>query len=253
MAYGKESSDEAAGIREGPMTQGALRVEVAAELRRLIETDVLRRAWVRRNEADLVDPQKPFIVYPPMNREPELGLAVAVVKLALLELKVDPMDEVGFLFVPKSATWMEAALGSLQVDYPRLRVVEATKDGELSSGWSSQGWQVGEVSVSSYTRGRVSGDEGSEIIWVKGVDTLAGWRVIVIDDVIAEGKTGVDLVTSIGKWEPARIDYVATVTKLMQGGSAALRNCGRVSKLVEAVRIAEVSDGGKIILASHDY
>lgn len=228
-------------IPDGPLIGAVLAEESPQRLREILQVDVARRAWVHADENHVFDPEKPFIVYGPMNREPEKSVAIAVAKLGYQELGIDPQDELLITGIPRSATWIAQVVMEKRM-FPNARQVILTKNfEEIPSRADFTSFEV-----ASYVHNRrADGSRGTESVYVLNPGQIDGAHLIVMEDVIAEGFTVNQVAGELRKLGADRIYVMAVFSKgPIQGGTEAIRDFGLVDNLIEAVRVAEVKGPG---------
>ena len=223
-------------IPDGPLMEAVLAAESSGQLRKILQDDVARRAWVHVDNDHPFDPKKPFIVYPPMNRKPEKAVAIAVAKLAYLELGIDPESEFLLTGIPRSATWIAQVVMEKKI-FPNARQVMLTKNPEEIS----YDVEVSTFEVTSYVHNRrEDGSRGTEMVYLTDPTQIDGAHLLVMEDVIAQGPTVNEVAKKLRELGARQIDVAAILSKgLIQGGTGRILDSGWVDSLVEVVRVAE--------------
>jgi len=229
-------------IPDGPLMEAVLAAESPGQLRKILQDDVARRAWVHADEIHPFNSKRPFIVYEPMNRKPEKAIAIAAAELACLELGIDSESEFLLTGIPRSATWIAQAVMEKKI-FPNARQVMLTKNPEEIPS----GVEFSTFEVTSYVHNRrEDGSRGTETVYMMTDPTqIDGAHLLVMEDVIAQGPTVNEVARKLKELGARQVDIVAILSKgLIQGGTKAILDAGLVDNLVEAVRVAKVRGPG---------
>ena len=226
---------------EGPLYGDVLAAQTPQELRQILASDVHNRAEVFADEHHPFDPEEPFIIYRPMNRLPELGTGLATIKLAMMEMHLDPNEPYLLLFAPQSASWMAEVIRYSNI-LPNSEILWATKNFDKIRLQAD----VVTVMTRSYTQNRQPDGSRSHVpLYIVNPGQIIDRRIVGFDDVLAEGFTPQDITTAL-KWLGAgQIDWAVTLSKgRIQGGTNRVTESGLVSNLVEAIQVQQVHGPG---------
>ena len=226
---------------DGPLMEAVLAAENPRQLREILQNDVAERAWVYTDESHPFDPKEPFIVYKPMNREPEGAVAIIVARLACLELGIDPHSNLALIGIPRSATWIAKVVMEKKI-FPNTRQVILTKNPEEVPS----DVEFSTLEVTSYVHNRQSdGSRGTEKIYIIDPSQIDGAHLLVMEDVIAQGPTVNEVAEKLRELRARQVDVAAILSKgLIQGGTSKIVEAGVVDNLVESVRVAKVKGPG---------
>lgn len=227
-------------LPRGRLYEPALQAETAAPLRALLREDMEARAWVKDDEDYPYHPGEPFIVYEPMNKKPEMGVAVLLGKLARFELGQDHEHGLVLIGVPRSATWMAQVIMEAGV-FPSAQVAHVTKEpADIPVGAS-----VHESLILSYAHKRKpDNSRAPEVVYFVHPERIAGKDVLLVDDVLAEGETVIGMARVMRDLGANRVDAAVVLSKVLQGGSKNIQESQLVEQLVEGVRVSAVRGPG---------
>lgn len=224
------------------LSEASWRVESLEELSTLIVEDIRARAVIHVDENHPFDPEKPFVIYPPMNRRPEAWLAIVLAQAAQIGFRLAADEPLTIIGMPRSARWIPQALMEKGL-FPRAMYLFATKDETEASGLEKP---YIEFDVLSYAHNRLhDGRRGTETVYLVRPELLRGTKVILFEDVIAQGWTVGGIGEVVAEYDPAGLYVVAPFSKgLIQGGTEFMQSCPFVTGAIELACVARVHGPG---------
>lgn len=208
----------------------------------MVAGNMLVSAEVHADAAHPFDPEKPFVIYPPMNRQPEAWLAVVLAQAAQIGFSLDTEEPLTIIGMPRSARWIPQALMEKGL-FSKAMYLFATKDQAeaVTLGKPYIGFDV-----LSYAHNRLhDGRRGAETVYLVEPEIIRGTRVILFEDVIAQGWTVGGIGEVIAGYDPAGLYVVAPFSKgLIQGGTEFMQSCPFVTGAIELVCAARVHGPG---------
>jgi hypothetical protein len=208
----------------------------------LVAEDMLARAQIHADEAHPFDSEKPFVIYPPMNREPEAWLAMLLARAAQISFGFPSEESLTIIGMPRSARWIPQALMEKGM-FPQAMYLFATKD---ATEVEILGKPRIAFDVLSYAHNRLQdGRRGMETVYLVEPELITGTKVILFEDVIAQGWTIGGIGEVIARYNPAGLYVVSPFSKgLIQGGTDFVQSCGFVTGAIELVCASEVKQPG---------
>lgn len=226
-------------ICRGRYYEKVVKSESADELRRILENDVAARAIVK-SDAGGFNPREPFIKYKPMNLNPETWVALALGKLARKEMELEDGEDLVLVGAPRSAIWIAKEIKRHKI-FPKADSAQVTKDADEIEGADD----LQAVKVLSYVHNRqANGTRGFEKMFFANPGLYSDRKVLVLDDVVAEGETVLGMAEALKEFGAREVYVSVVLSKLMQRGSRRLSESPLVDRLVEGVRVRTVEAPG---------
>lgn len=227
-----------------PGPEGYLqRVEAAvdvAEIRQLIANDLLGRGRLYADKDKPFNPDAPFIYYPPMNREPETWLGLAIARIAQEELDLQDGTNLAIATLPSSANWYDIVMSQHEI-FPQAQPVLLYK--EKDKKMIPQAASVARLEILSYVHARhADNSRGVEIMYLANPEKLDGAKVCLFDDALAEGYSLLGVAEALkDQFGVAHIDGVVALSKGdIQEGRTRIETSGYIDRLVVGVEIASI-------------
>jgi hypothetical protein len=183
------------------------------------------------------DDTEPYIEWTPMNRELERWVPILLGKLTHMDLDAKGAQPTVIIGAPNSATPYAEQIRDygifLNAEYPR--VVRAPRIREL--GLENEPYVI--IPVRSYVHDRdpKTNERTPHDIAVFTPELLAGSRVLIIDDVIAETVTADEMAKGLRALGALEVYVAAVVSKEIQGGVQKLRNNPYVNSATVLIQV----------------